>query len=316
MSSTEPKDISIPDVEEHAEPVRYSFFLGCVIPNREADYEVATRRVCKELGIELLEMKGASCCGLPVDMVSHESSLALAARNLTIAEEMGLDILAICTGCTGALAKANISLKENRGIRDHVNTELAEIGRKFEGKIEVKHLVRALVEDFGLNNIRKRIKRPLKNLKIAGHYGCHVLMPGKYLQFDDPGNPRFLNELIELTGAKLVRYEGERDCCGAMIITVNTDIPTELVGRKLHNVKNAGADALVTVCPSCHLQYDGNQAMAEKKYGEEFGIPVLHYPQLLGLALGIPAEELGLDSLKVKPTSLLKELERGEEEGV
>ena len=126
---------------------------------------------------------------------------------------------------------------------------------------------------------------------------------------DDPGNPHFLNELIELTGAELVRYEGERDCCGAVVVAVNTDLPTELIAGKLHNVKKAGADAMTTVCPSCHLQYDGNQGVAEKKSGEEFGIPVLHYPQLLGLALGIPPEELALDGLKVKPIGLLEKLE-------
>ncbi|MGV9103168.1 MAG: CoB--CoM heterodisulfide reductase iron-sulfur subunit B family protein [Promethearchaeia archaeon] len=314
MSSTEPKDISIPEVEKHADPIKYSFFLGCVIPNREVAYEISTRRVCKELGIELLDMKGASCCGLPVDPVSHESSLALAARNLTIAEEMGHDIFTICTGCTGILAKANSELKENRRTRERVNAELGEIGREFKGTIEVKHLVRSLVEDFGLNNLRKHIKRPLKSLKIAGHYGCHVLMPSKYLRFDDPGNPHILNELIELTGAELVRYEGERDCCGAMILTVNTDLPSELAATKLHNVKRAGVDALTTICPSCHRQYDGNQRAAEKRYDEEFGVPVLHYPQLLGLALGIPPEELALNDLKVKPTSLVEKLEREREQ--
>jgi heterodisulfide reductase subunit B len=301
--------VSIPQVDEHKEPIKYSFFVGCVTPNREAAYEISTRRVCKELGIELLEMEGANCCGLPIDMVSHEASLALAARNLTIAEEMGHDIFTICTGCTGVLTKANSLLKTDRETREHVNAELAEIGREFKGEIEVKHLVRSLVEDYGLNNLKKRIKRPLKNLQIAGHYGCHMLMPSKYLHFDDPGNPHFLNELIELTGAELARYDGERDCCGAVIIAVNTDLPTNLVAMKLRNVKEAGADALTTICPSCHLQYDGNQGAAEKTYEEEFDVPVLHYPQLLGLALGIPPEELALDELKVKPTALLKKLD-------
>jgi len=309
LSSTEPKEVSAPEVDEHKELIRYSFFVGCVTPNREAAYEISTRRVCKELGIELLEMEGANCCGLPIDMVSHEASLALAARNLTIAEEMGHDIFTICTGCTGVLTKANSLLKTDRETREHVNAELAEIGREFKGEIEVKHLIRSLVEDYGLNNLKKRIKRPLKKLRIAGHYGCHMLMPSKYLHFDDPGNPHFLNELIELTGAELVRYDGERDCCGAVIIAVTTDLPTNLVATKLHNVKKAGADALTTICPSCHLQYDGNQGAAEKTYEEKFDIPVLHYPQLLGLALGIPPEELAFDELKVKPTALLEKLE-------
>lgn len=284
---------------------KYAFFVGCVTPYREVSYEIATRLVCKELGIELMELEGANCCGLPIDSMNHESALTLAARDLTLAEEMELDIMTLCTGCAGALTKTNRHLKEDRDSRERINNYLKEIGREFKGTIEVKHLVRVLLEDIGIEALKDHIKHPLKGLKVAGHYGCHILRPTKYLQFDDPENPSFLQDLIELTGASNVGYVDERDCCGAITMAANRDVPMHLIRNKILHVIETGASALVTVCPSCHFMFDSNQSVAEKKFSETYNLPVIHYPQLLGLAMGLTPEELAMDGLKVNPEKLL-----------
>ncbi len=294
------------NVEEATGKKEYAFFIGCVTPYREASYEIATRLVFKALDIKLVEMEGANCCGLPVDPMNHEMALALAARDITIAEEMGLNIMTLCSGCGSVLTETNKHLKEDRETRERVNGYLKEIGREFKGTIEVRHLARALVEDVGLETVKGFIKRPLNGLKVAGHYGCHVLRPSKYLQFDNSEEPTFLRNLIELTGAVNVGYVDERDCCGAMVLGVNRDVPMNLIRNKILRIKEAGAKSLITVCPSCHFMFDSNQPIVEKMFAETYGLPVLHYPQLLGLAMGFSPKELAMDELKVNPEEILK----------
>lgn len=306
---TEKKEVEAEDTTGK----KYAFYIGCLTPARETAYETSFRRVFKELGVELVEMEGVNCCGLPIDPVDHNMALSLASRNLTIGEELGLDIITLCSGCAGVLTKTNKHLKEDREEKDRINGFLKEIGREFKGTIEVKHMIKVLVEDIGVEKLKQYVKRPLKGLKIAEHYGCHVLRPAEYLQFDDEDNPTLLRSLIELTGAESVRYEGEEDCCGSVIIGVDKDISFNLVKNKLIHIKEVGAEALVTICPSCHFQYDQNQPMVEKMFAEEFGIPVLHYPQLLGLAMGIPAEELGLDELKVDASGIIAKVDNIEQ---
>jgi len=289
---------------------KYAFYLGCATPLRERAYEISARRVLKELGVKLVEMKGANCCGLPIDAVNHEMTLALSARNLTIAEKKGLDILTLCSGCTGQLMKTNKHLKGNRKSRERVNSYLKTIRTEFQGTIEVKHLLRVFVEDIGFEKLKTYIKRPLSGMRIAAHYGCHLLMPSKYLEFDDFEDPEFLREFIALLGAEPVRYADEKQCCGAVIAGVNLNLPLNLIADKFRNVKNAQADAMTTICPSCHLMYDQHQSSAEKMFDETYNMPVLHFTQLLGLAMGIPAEELALDELKVKPEGFLIAMEQ------
>jgi len=295
-----------PDGEEGAGERKYAFFIGCVTPYREVGYEIATRRVFEALGVKLIEMDGANCCGLPIDPINHEMALALAARDITIAEDLGLNIMTLCSGCTATLTKTNKHLKEDRKSRERVNSYLKEIGREFKGTIEVRHLTRALIEDIGLETLKGFIKKPLKGLNVAGHYGCHVLRPSKYLQFDNPEEPIFLKDLIELTGAVNVGYVDERDCCGAMVLGVNRDVPMNLIRNKILHIKEAGAKSIITVCPSCHFMFDSNQPIAEKMFAETYDLPVLHYPQLLGLAMGFLPRELAMDELKVDPKELLE----------
>ena len=284
-------------------------FLGCVIPYRIPSFEISARFVLKNLGVELVEMPEFNCCGLPIDSVEHDAMLLLAARNLCLAEEKSLDILTLCPGCAGTLRKVNKTLQENKKLREHVNGILKDIGKKFEGgKIRVRHLIQVLYEDIGLKNIKDVVVNPLTGLKVTEHNGCHILRPAKYIQFDDPENPIILKKLIEVTGADCLDYMYKTDCCGAPIIGVNDEIPLHLAGDKLRNIKAVKADALITVCPFCHMMFDINQPRIERLVEEKFELPILHYPQLLGLAMGINPEDLALNELRVKPKDLLNKL--------
>ncbi|MDH5770040.1 MAG: CoB--CoM heterodisulfide reductase iron-sulfur subunit B family protein [Candidatus Bathyarchaeota archaeon] len=288
---------------------RYAMFLGCLIPYREVGYEVSARRVAKELGIKLEEMLDANCCGVPFDDVNHEMMLALAARDLCIAEDMGLNIVTLCSGCSGVLTKVNKKLKQDRALRERVNGYLKEIGMEFKGKIEVKHFVRVLIEDVGYEKLEGFIKKLFRDLKVAEHYGCHILRPQKYLELEDPENPTFLRRLIEITGAKTVDYLDKKQCCGLPVVGIDERMSLQLAKNKLEHIKEVGADAIVTICPFCHVAYDANQLRIEKVFSESYGIPVLHYPQLLGLAMGINPNELALDKLRVKSDNIIRNLE-------
>jgi len=299
----------MPEQTEQKPPPKYLLFLGCVIPYRISSYEISARKVAAKLGIEIVEMPEYNCCGLPLDPVSHEIMLTLAARNLCIAEQKGLNIMTLCPGCAGTLRKVNKTLKEDKKMREEVNRFLKEIGMEFKGTIEVKHLMQVLAEDVGFERIKNAVQKPLTQLQVAEHNGCHVLRPVKYIGFDDPENPTILKRLIEVTGAKCLDYMDETECCGAPIIGVNDQIPLQLAREKLDHIKAVGVQALITVCPFCHMMFDINQPRIERTFNETFGIPVLHYPQLLGLAMGFTPDELALKELRVDTSKIVSALQ-------
>ena len=286
----------------------YLIFLGCVIPYRLQSYEISARRILEAFDVKLVEMPSFNCCGFPVDPINHELASSLAARNLCLAEDLEMDILTLCNGCFSSLNKTNRMLKEDRSFREKINKALGEIGMEYKGSIEVRHLVHVLIEDIGLEEIKKAIKRPLKNIQVAQHSGCHLIRPSRYASRGGSGGIEMLKELIRATGAECLEYEDEDECCGNPIIGVNEEIPLQLAKEKLEHVRAVGAQALITVCPFCHIMYDLNQSRIEKKFGLELGIPVLHYPQLLGLAMGLRPDELALNELRVKPDELLKRI--------
>ncbi len=286
--------------------MNYLIFLGCVIPYRVVSYEISSRKVLNKLGVDLIEMPEFNCCGLPIDSVNHDAMLTLAARNLSLAEQQGLDVLTLCPGCAGALRKVNMALQKDKKLKERINCHLKEVGLEVKGgKIKVRHIIQVLVEDVGLEKIRHSVVNPLANLKVAAHNGCHVMRPTEYIGFDDPENPVLLKMLIEATGAESLDYMYETDCCGAPMVGVNDKIPLYLSGDKLRNVKDVKAQALITICPLCHMMFDINQPRIEQILSEKFEIPVLHYPQLLGLSMGLEPKDLAIDELRVDATKLL-----------
>jgi heterodisulfide reductase subunit B len=267
---------------------KFLIFLGCAIPYRVSAYEISARKVLQKLGVELVEMPEFNCCGLPMDPVSHEMMIILAARNLALAEREGLNILTLCPGCAGTLKKVNKMLKADKALREEINKHLKESGLEFKGTIEAKHLMQVLIEDVGLERIKNAVVKPLTALRVAEHNGCHILRPKEYIGFDDPEDPQTLKRLVEATGATCLDYLDETECCGAPSVGVNDKIALQLARDKLNHIKMVGAQAMITICPFCHIMYDTNELRIEKMFNETYGIPVLHYTQLLGLAMGIP----------------------------
>jgi heterodisulfide reductase subunit B len=290
---------------------RYLMFLGCAIPYRVSAFEISARRTLAKLGVELVEMPEFNCCGLPLDPVSHETMLILAARNLALAEREGLNIITLCPGCAGTLKKVNRMLKEDEGLRDEINKHLKEAGLEFKGTQEAKHLMQVLIEDVGLETIKKSVVKPLTMLKVAEHNGCHILRPKEFIGFDDPEDPKTLKTLIEATGATCLDYLDETECCGAPSVGVSDKIALQLARDKLNHFKVVNAEAMITICPFCHIMYDTNELRIEKMFNEVYGIPVLHYPQLLGLAMGMKPDELAFNELRVDVSKILSKVNEG-----
>ena len=289
--------------------MKYAFFPGCLAPVMSKQFELSARKVAKELGVQLVDLDDFACCGFPIKSVDQETALLLAARDLSVAEALGLDICTICTGCASTLAEANKELTHNAGLMKKVNEKLQKIGRTYKGKVKVRHFVRVLYEDVGPKKIKDQVKKSLEGLKLASHYGCHYLKPsGVFDKFEDPEFPKTLDELVSALGAETIEYADKTQCCGGVILDVDDNIALAMAQRKLDHVNATGADALVLMCPLCGSMYDRNQRVIERRFNVAYSLPVLFYPQVLGLALGINPKELGLEMNRVKTADLLSRL--------
>lgn len=295
----------------------YAYFLGCIMNNRYPGIEKSTRILMDKLGVELKDMEGASCCPAPgvFGSFDKETWATIAARNITIAEDMGADILTECNGCFGSLHEANDLLKEDAECKDKVNQSLSEVSREYKGTSDVRHFAEVLYNEVGLENISEVFEKDL-NLNVAVHYGCHFLKPSAKLGIDNPKNPKILDELVEITGVKSVPYTDKMMCCGAGggLRSRDLEVTASFTKEKLENMTAAGVDAIIDVCPFCHMQFDVGQTEVNKQYGTDYAIPVLHLAQLYGLAMGLSPEELTLDKQVVDPTELINKMNTPREE--
>jgi heterodisulfide reductase subunit B len=288
--------------------MRYALYLGCTAPVRTLNYELAVRNTAARLGIELVDINDYGCCGFPAKSVDHETALLMSMRNLSLAEEQGLDICAICSSCTGTLAEANRTVQANEELRQHANAQLrASTGRQYNGTLKVRHFARILFEQVGLDRIRGSVRTDLSELRLAAHYGCHYLKPtDAHDHFDDPEDPKSLDRLITTVGAESIHYEGRDLCCGGGILGADEQTALALPHLKLERAVAAGADALVVVCPFCDIMYEFQQRRIEKLYEKHYRLPILFYPQLLGLAMGLSAADVGLRLNRVKSRKLMR----------
>lgn len=286
--------------------MKYALYLGCIIPVRGRNYELSTRKVAQRLGIEFVDIEAFSCCGLPMRYIDRQTSLLMAARNLSLAESLELDICTPCSGCASTLTGTNKVLREDSDLRRQINDKLAQVGHHYEGNINVKHFARILYEDIGTEQIKAAVTRSLSGLKVAIHYGCHYLKPSLiYDGFDDPEHPRSLDELVAATGATPVEYEDKNQCCGLYTFGVDPEITYDIAHAKLEHVKAAGADTITLACPACAVTYDHSQRSIAKKFETEYNLPVLFITQLIGLAFGFEPAELGFDLNRVKTDEVL-----------
>ncbi len=289
---------------------KFAFFLGCQIPFRVPLMEAAARKALTRFDIDLVNMPLA-CCPDPIGVrsISTETWYTLAARNLCVAEEMGLDIMTMCNGCFETLKTANEELKHDKALKESVNTRLAEIGKEWKDTIKVKHGTQVLFDDIGLERIQQEVQElsPVSHLKIAAHSDCHFTKPSDILQTDDPDRPQLLMKLIGATGATPVNYRGSALCCGTGILNIDSKGASQIARTKLHRVQAAKADAMITSCPFCFLQYDSGQLIINRTFKDSLKIPILDSFELVALAIGIHPNELGLKLHRVKTKSIIRE---------
>lgn len=286
--------------------MRYVLFLGCQIPTRVNYYEASARAILQSLEVELINNRQFNCCGYPMRNTNKEAFLLSSARNLALAETMGLEMLVLCKCCYGSLKKAEHLMMEEGALQDRVLMLLKEEGLTYKGKNGIKHLLSALKEDVGMDYIKKKVLNPFKGLKIAAHYGCHALRPSDITEFDDPVDPSLFESLIEATGVKTIKWPMRLECCGAPVMGINDDLSMSLTSKKLDDAGRAGADFLVTACPYCQIQFDNVQYMMNSNNGNIEAIGSILYPQLLGLSMGIDAENLGLEANKIDIGNIFK----------
>ncbi len=274
--------------------MRLAYYPGCVAQESGRELDLATRWVCRSLGIELVEFPRFSCCGSGfVDEANETLNVAINARNLAIAEGAGLDLMTVCSTCQGMLTLAKIRLQDP-AVRAKVDAVLRPMGIDYRGTSKVTHLLRVLVEDVGLEAIRAKVRRPLAGIKVGAFYGCHLLRPSDELQWESPEEPHAFEDLLAALGAEPVMYRGRVLCCGFPIQFVKPETAGRIAGRQILDAKDHGAEAMATPCPLCHISLDAYQAPAEKLVGRSLDMPIFHLPQLVGLALGADPDELGL----------------------
>ncbi|MCX8205254.1 MAG: CoB--CoM heterodisulfide reductase iron-sulfur subunit B family protein [Candidatus Nezhaarchaeota archaeon] len=272
----------------------YALFAGCLIYARVPHVEAVSVKVLSRLGVNVERLSGFTCCPEPMvmKMFGQRAWYTLAARNLAVAEEAGLDILTLCNGCNYTLLKVAKELSEDPELKERVNEELKLVGRRYSGRVEVKSVLRVLYEEVGGGALRRAVVRPLEELRVAVHHGCHIY--DELSLYDDVARPRAFKSLLSAIGCKVVDYPLEGLCCGAFIRPVDEDLSTSIVKEKLEEVTRIGADCIAVVCPMCLIQLDAGQALILRRLKTAPTVPVLYLTQLIGLSLGMGEDEVGL----------------------
>ena len=280
--------------------MKLAYWPGCVSRGFTPDLHGSVAKVAPLLDLELVELDRANCCGAGfISEHNQEMADTLNARTFALAQKVdgAAGMMNICSTCQGAQSECRERLDADKAYREHINTHLEPEGLGYErdGEWWNKNLMWLLVEEIGLDKPRERVVRPLEGLRIAPFYGCYIVRPTRRLGFDEhPGRDNYLGELIEALGGEAVEYAGARKCCGFPVITMNRTTSLRQAGRHLADAIDAGADCLVTPCPLCHLNLDLQQPAAQQFVERDLGIPVLHLPQMVGLALGLEPKELGM----------------------
>ena len=287
--------------------MKYAFYPGCVSRGGAPELYQSVMHVCRRLGIELEEMTSASCTGAGVlQEKNRKLGDALNARNFALAEHIGLPIMTICSTCQGVMSQANKRLRDDPDYLAEINEVLAEEKLEYRGTTEVKHLLWVLLEDIGEEELKRHMVFPLKELRVAPFYGCYILRPSDALGFDEnPQRQQSLETMISLVGAEVVDFPGKSKCCGFPILTINERNSLRMVAKHTGDAKDLGADAMVTPCPLCHLNLDGFQPKAAKQNSRRIDLPILHLPQMIGLAMGMDAEAMGTRQHIISPKKAL-----------
>ena len=283
--------------------MRYAYYPGCSAHSTARDMHESATAVASSLGIEMIEIKGWSCCGATAaHQTDRVMAASLPASNLLLAKEMKLDTVVNCAACYNRMKIANHEVSSSSDMR----AKVAEaIGREYDGSVNVRHFVEVLLEDIGTDKLRKRFKRSLNGLKVACYYGCLLVRPHDVTGFDDPENPTSLDRLVTAMGGESLDWPHKVECCGGGLNLTRTDVVVKLSGSIIEMARASGADCIAVACPMCQSSLDLRQKDIEKKTGKKLDMPVVYITQLLGLCLDIPAKKLGLNRLMVEPKAVL-----------
>lgn len=265
----------------------------CTTPIFLKQYETSTDAVLGRLGV-LLTDKAFNCCGYPLKNYDYRAHVLASARNLSIAEQRKVDIMTFCNCCYGTLKEVNQRLKEDPTLNSEINGRLEKEALKYEGGVEVKHIMEVLYHELGLKRVKESIIKKYNGLKVAVHYGCHILRPRELVQFAAPGTAAVFDELVSMTGASLVPWHLQSECCGSPMWGIYDDLSMALARKKIENAKASGADYLCLACSYCQVQFERVQKRLLDQGSITDPVPPILFTQLLGLSMGIDPDALGI----------------------
>jgi succinate dehydrogenase / fumarate reductase, cytochrome b subunit len=276
--------------------MKFAYYPGCSARSTCAELNEATHRVAARLGLDLVTLESATCTGArELRAIDPVGFFTLNLRILALAEREGLPLMTVCNTCTLNLLDAHAAFLEDTVLAETVNASLSAEALHYSGRTRISHFLWVLHEDIGLDRLRELVVKPLKGLSVAAFYGCHITRPPQRYGFIDSRNNIALERLAELMGCEPIDYSGRTECCGFHTAAHDERVAIKLTGEHIKSAKSAGAQTMVTPCPLCHTVLDGFQREIEKDMGEKLDMPVLHLPQLVGLALGLTPEELHID---------------------
>jgi len=288
--------------------LEYAYYPGCSLECTAASYDKSIREVFKALGVGLKEIEDWNCCGATMYMsVKKIVGYAISARNLALAQKMGMDICAPCSSCYTILRKTNRHIEWEPKEREKINEALAAASLSYDTTVAIRHPLDILVNDVGLEAIKAKVVKRLDGIKVAPYYGCQIVRPHGY--FDDKDDPVTMDNLLAALGAEVTYYPSKVRCCGGMLMTTQEDIALKLNNCLLQAAADNGADMIATACPLCEMNLEAYQGKINKRFGTHFDIPIVYFSHLVGVALGISPKSMGIDSLIIPPTKLTAKAE-------
>jgi heterodisulfide reductase subunit B len=279
------------------------------MPTEQYGYEVSLKNTLPLLGVEVVDLQGFSCCGEPLKSINQMLTLTLSARNLSICEKEGLDILVPCPMCHLALSETKNILDGDENMRERINSKLSGEGLEYKGTSRIFHIIDLVHDEIGLEAVMEKVVEPLSGLNFATHYGCHIFRPSDIGRPVDPENPKKMENILEALGARSDDYAEKLDCCGGPLLPVHPETSLTKTGQKLKSIQKQEFSGMALSCPWCHKMYDSKQKKAGETVGAKLKVPVLYLTQLMGLAFGVEREKLGLD-LNLSPVEMVLDREK------
>ena len=283
--------------------LEYAYYPGCSLEHTASPYDKSIRAVFQTLGVGLHEIEDWNCCGATMYMSTKKIvGYSISARNLAIAQNMGMPICAPCSSCYTILQKTNRHIAWDPKERAKINEALKAADLSYDTHVDVRHPLDILSNDIGLNAIAARVVTPLKGLRVAPYYGCQIVRP--HGQFDDVDDPVKMDQLLSRIGAEVIHYPCKVRCCGGMLMTTQQNIALALNLKLLEAAADNGADMIATACPLCQMNLEAYQKKINKAFNRNFNIPVVYFSHLLGIALGIKPNQMGIEQFIISPDKL------------